>query len=201
MLGISMRRMRVQHPGGHDELRDGLDIAWWTFLAACFPAMPYIPLPNSPRAVGLLLNSAVFSGFILTGGDDPGVYPERDEAETMLLEFAKNRRLPVIGVCRGAQLINSVSGGTLKKADGHAGTRHKIYYNSSGPREINSFHKFAIDRLGENLEASAVDENGTVEAFHSADNLLKGVMWHPEREVVPDMQDVNLFVTMFKRKP
>lgn len=195
-----MRRIVCDYANGQREIRDGLDIRWWDFLQGCFSGLSFIPLPNSPHATEYLLEECFFSGFILTGGDDWGVFPERDRTETAILEYARTKKLPIIGVCRGAQVINRILGGSLTQIHNHAGTRHPVYFNSGFGRSVNSYHNNAIKSLGKGLECVARDENGFIEAYCSANGLIQGIMWHPEREMDPDVSDLKLFAQMFERK-
>lgn len=194
-----MRRMCWRYQGGATETRDGLDIGWWKFLSICLPEESYLPLPNAPGDINRLFSNIAFTGFILTGGDNWGDFPERDETEIQIFNYAILHQLPLLGVCRGAQVLNQLSEGTLKPTAGHVGVRHPVYFKDKGCRVVNSYHNFAIDRLGENLEIIACDANGDVESFRSADGQMAGIMWHPERDAEPHKSDSMLIAQMFNR--
>lgn len=157
------------------------------------------------------------SGLILGGGSD--VYPElykgqplpggrydrdRDEMEQFWARKAREENLPVLGICRGAQLLNVINGGTLHAdigaafpdADypstlrGHAFYRKTIVIEADSllhdilgakERKVNSIHKQAIDRVGDGLVISARERNGLIQAIEDprADYYL-GVQFHPE---------------------
>lgn len=136
---------------------------------------------------------------------DDDIDEARDTAEYELVRLAEARELPQLGICRGAQLLNVVHGGTLvtdiehsggtahKKIDG-IDRRHKVKLDPGtlirkiirvGDGEINSAHHQGIDRLGAGLVASARAADGTVEAIERAEMkdgpFLLAVQWHPER--------------------
>lgn len=170
------------------ERRDALDQRWAPFLAAC--GQVGVPLPNHPRTALALAEACGLSALILTGGNDlaalGGDAAERDETERALLDWAAER-LPVLGVCRGAQHLAFLAGGQLARVDGHAGTRHEV---APLGREVNSYHDWAIvaPPPGATILAQAAD--GTIEAFRLGNRT--GILWHPEREVHPHPDDVAL---------
>lgn len=153
------------------------------------------------------------SGLIIGGGDDIGaeiyggqVLPDvridadRDELEFELVKMALPAKLPILGICRGAQIVNVALGGTL-----HADI-YEVYekcprmrtvlprkrvtldrksnlYDIVGcdPCRVNALHHQSIDRLGDGLSIVGWDEFGIVQAIEgSGPNFLMGVQWHPE---------------------
>ncbi|MFF8872174.1 gamma-glutamyl-gamma-aminobutyrate hydrolase family protein [Streptomyces massasporeus] len=152
---------------------------------------------------------ARLDGLVIAGGPDvdPVRYgaereprtgppaPERDAWELALIEAALAARVPLLGICRGMQLLNVALGGTLvQHIDGHAEVvgvfgGHAVkpvpgsLYAGVVPEEsfVPTYHHQAVDRLGEGLVPSAYAADGTVEAVELpyADWVL-GVQWHPE---------------------
>ncbi|GAA2765811.1 gamma-glutamyl-gamma-aminobutyrate hydrolase family protein [Streptomyces paradoxus] len=121
--------------------------------------------------------------------------PERDAWELALIDAALAAGVPLLGICRGMQLLNVALGGTLvQHIDGHAEVvgvfgGHAVkpvpgsLYAGIVPEEtfVPTYHHQAVDRLGEGLVPSAYAADGTVEAVElpSSDWVL-GVQWHPE---------------------
>ena len=159
----------------------------------------------------------VIDGVVFTGGEDlnPERYgkaherekcqapnDERDEQELKIFAIAQARQVPVLGICRGMQLLNVAFGGDLithlenakahTKHDGHDG-RHAIVTVPGSViaslcgegAEVNSSHHQAVDRVADEFAVSARAGDGTIEALERADPhgkpLVLAVQWHPER--------------------
>lgn len=208
MIGISMRMTRHSYPAGGEETRDALAQDWWRFLNAALPGVPVVPLPNIGEGITVLLQRLSLSGVILSGGDDWGIFPERDRTETALIGWAERQRLPLIGVCRGAQVLNLLQGGHVRPGfdTTHIRTRHTIRPCAvpawpPAPVQVTSYHACAIrqEDLAPGLCPRALADDGTVEAFTGDNGRLTGIMWHPEREPVPQEHDLHLFQHCFRQ--
>ncbi|MEG0833366.1 MAG: gamma-glutamyl-gamma-aminobutyrate hydrolase family protein [Oscillospiraceae bacterium] len=159
-------------------------------------------------------------GFLFPGGDDinPVLYnekkqtwcgavcDERDDFELRLLERSKMTGKPVLGICRGAQLINAAFGGSLFQDILHDTQKAEIEHWNVKKRaqkvhsidiaegsllenitalqskfEVNTMHHQAINRLAEGFRASAVAPDGIIEAIEKKDcRFFLAVQWHPE---------------------
>lgn len=149
------------------------------------------------------------SGVVLTGGADvaPGRYgqdadgnggyePERDELELALLDGALASDLPVLGICRGLQLINIHAGGDLHQhvpehsrydvrpsTTVHAVTTEpgSTLHGLFGPDvEVNSLHHQTVDVVGRGLTVTARSDDDTVEGLEIDGRPVVAVQWHPE---------------------
>lgn len=169
--------------------------------------------------------SAVDAVVIAGGADvDPGRYghdahettasrPERDEFEFALVRDAAARGLPVLGVCRGMQVLNVAFGGTLAQhlpeVVGHhehqpspAVYGHNRITLAEGSRVAGilgtegkglCYHHQAVDALGADLRPVGWAADGTVEAVEvPGERFVLGVQWHPEQ----DTEDVRLFAAL-----
>jgi putative glutamine amidotransferase len=168
-----------------------------------------LPPDEDPKAAARIVSR--LDALVISGGPDiePVRYgadphdrtgppaPERDAWELALIGTALAGGTPLLGICRGQQLLNVALGGTLiQHLDGHTGPpgvfeRHLVTPVPGTllarvlpePLSVPTFHHQAVDRLGEGLVASAhAADDGTVEAVElpSADAFVLGVQWHPE---------------------
>ena len=115
----------------------------------------------------------------------------RDKHEYQCLEYAIENSLPIFGACRGMQIIAEYFGSTFKKVENHVSSRHKIKITGQSNfsstlhkiENVNSYHNFAIDILGDDLRTVAIcPDDNTIEAIQHKSHLIFGQMWHPERE-------------------
>jgi putative glutamine amidotransferase len=196
------QRVDVAQPAvGPAERRDGLDQAWFRFLAAagCLP----VPLPNHLSLARRMLEELAIDGLLLTGGDSLALYggetPERDEVETALLALARRWRLPVIGVCRGMQLIQHAFGAPLQPVEGHVGA-DQIIEIEGAPARVNSFHRWGALREPDGFDVWARATGGVVKAVRHRTEPLVGLMWHPERLDPFRPEDLALFRILFARR-
>lgn len=179
-----------------------VQIAVWLAGGRALQLKPGRPLPD-----------AQLDGVVITGGHDiePVLYKavsevegkydrERDQFEARIIDKALDGGVPMLGICRGAQLLNVRRGGTLhqdvtkkrrktsnrrtllplKTLNIVAGSMLQKLFGKPQVR-INSLHKQSIDRLGDGLKVAGCDKDNIVQAVEDpAHNFLLGVQWHPE---------------------
>lgn len=190
-IGMTLRRELWEQYG---ETRDSFDISWKSIFIG-IPSV-IVPIPNFPDHVSAFCNELDLDALVLTGGASVGTSSERDETELGLLREAIRRKMPVLGICRGMQMINSFLGGTFEEDDRHVGQRHSV----SGPlfdgfvREVNSYHRLTITSksIADGVTPLAMAEDGTIEAFTVNGLPWLGLMWHPEREFPVNECDLTI---------
>ena len=148
---------------------------------------------------------------------EPGcgrIDPRRDQIELALADLVLGRNIPVLGICRGIQMLNVVLGGTLKQDI----PNHRVSETSDDPiwhdvridpssrlaqiagtdrARVNSYHHQAIDRLADGLVATAWAEDGTIEAMEMpGERFFVGLQWHPEKSLREDELSKAVFKAM-----
>ena len=195
---------RVDNFPERSETRDALDQRLVMFLTVG-GVLP-VPVPNglhieTPEDT---LAHDVFDAWLsvlapqeilLSGGNDIGAYRERDLTEGWLLDYAYQHRLPVLGICRGMQMMAHWAGTRMRLVQGHIRTRHQL----SGVirTEVNSYHSFSLTGCPEGFEVLAKSEDGEIEAIRHRELPWEGWMWHPERETNFSDYDIQRLRDLF----
>lgn len=172
----------------------------------CVHAAGGIPiiLPNLSEALEHYL--PILDGLLIIGGKSdvhPSLYGEpvegaeelnleKDEFELKLIQGALQKGVPIMGICRGMQMLNVYFGGSLHQhVENHYERErynepiHKLHINHSrilpnGIHSVNSIHHQAVKIVGTGLVASALSEDGHIEMIEHLNHPVVGVQWHPE---------------------
>ncbi|MBT4039756.1 MAG: C26 family cysteine hydrolase domain-containing family [Rhodospirillales bacterium] len=197
MITIAVNQ-RVEIHSNVNERRDCLDQRWAGFLLTA--GFNQLLLPNHPLMASRLLSNFQIDGILLTGGGNTRAYggtaPERDDVEDTLIEHALAKGIPIVGVCRGMQVIQSYFDVPLQTVDGHVCAQQTIEIN--GAREdVNSYHDLGTTTTCPQLDVWARSDDGVVKAIRHRDHNLLGIMWHPERLGPFRREDLALFRTVF----
>ena len=180
---------RCDHVAARHEYRDSLDVRLVQWLQQA-GALAF-PTPNKLEpfeGICRWLNGLSPQAVVLSGGNDLGDCPARDATEAALLDYAASEDLPVLGICRGMQMLASREGGTLARISGHIGTVHAIVATQGVelPGRVNSFHSWALVDCPDDYEILAKAPDGTIEAIRHSIRNWEGWMWHPERDTAFD---------------
>ncbi|MBU1566349.1 MAG: gamma-glutamyl-gamma-aminobutyrate hydrolase family protein [Proteobacteria bacterium] len=206
---------RVRGTAGQDMLMSNLDYSRSVHEVGGIPVA--LPTLNEPQAAEELVQR--LDGLVLAGGEDlapalfqqevqPGlglVVERRDQYEWALLQAALAKGIPVLGICRGFQLLNVYFGGTLYQDlaayystevphhSAHLGREalvHEVWLSEGtflrqcyGVETlwVNSLHHQGVEKLADELVPTALSREGLVEGFqHSTARYVFGVQWHPE---------------------
>lgn len=196
---------RVDIWADRDERRDALDqrLCLWLIEAGYLP----VPVPNglalqateSDIVGGMDLEDWLLAvqpdAILLSGGNDVGAVAERDHTERCLLAYAQTRVLPLLGVCRGMQMMAVWAGCALKPVQQHVRTRHRLRGKLTG--EVNSYHNYALADCPADFDVWACAEDGEIEAIRHHTLPWEGWMWHPERENPFQHQDRQRLRALF----
>ena len=196
MLNIGMTQRVFENQ--HHERWDVLAQSWTDFLAA-FSARP-VPIPNRLEDISQFTQDFGLAGIILTGGNDLAAYggqaPERDALENRIILHSLENRLPLVGVCRGLQVIHNYFGGALEQVVDHAGVSHPVQGEDARER-VNSYHNLGFRQTHLDLAVLATAPDGSIEAIAHKRYPIFGVMWHPERNEQFDPSDIEFFRSVF----
>ena len=177
-----------------------------------------VVLPSEIRRDDPARVMSIVDGLLVPGGEDVnpflyheepetkcgGVRPEIDEAWVNAIRYALDNRIPMLGICKGIQLINVILGGTLYQDISNIRGEHVKHLQSyersylthhveldpksrlyqilgeQGEVETNSMHHQAVKSLGKGLRISGRAKDGVIEAAEDEEGLIQAVQWHPE---------------------
>ena len=209
LIGLTGRRKTAGQLVGTPETLHGLEGDWFyadyargVLEAGGLPVN--LPLDVDPELFVDRLDGILFSGGAdieahhfggETKADDDSPEPERDNFELALFERASAQQLPILGICRGLQLVNVASGGTLNQhVPEHAGFTkapdtllHDIKIEDGSvlssiygaEHQVNSLHPQTVAELGQGLHVTA-SHDGSVEGIEHDSLPIVAVQWHPE---------------------
>ncbi|MBL4890131.1 MAG: gamma-glutamyl-gamma-aminobutyrate hydrolase family protein [Candidatus Lindowbacteria bacterium] len=193
-------------------------------------------LDCTAETAAAFLDANDIQGVLLSGGGDvdPRLYGlettnvervmrSRDDFELALIKEAERRHLPILGICRGAQILNVSRGGTLKNIRDNSLLK-SIHFNVAGHsvqvdtgsylaelvgtsniQKVQSYHGQAVDTPGRGVRVLAHSSEGvkeaiefTPESFNDSTGWVLAVQWHPELALTDDNQ-LNIFRELVKR--
>ncbi|RDU67011.1 gamma-glutamyl-gamma-aminobutyrate hydrolase [Helicobacter didelphidarum] len=211
---------RLDNTNTYNEEREVLSTDWGIFFREYLSDFLMLPLSYACDITEYLPN---ISGVIFSGGNDLSLFSDnplsqkRDKFEQELIESCMRDSIPILGICRGAQMIGSYFGSQLTHCMNHT-KPHVVFQNSmtkdSNKRDsthstipkktsfmVNSFHNYGIKKLGDALIGLATSHDGFIEAFKHKKYPLFGIMWHIERKGGLENTEIfDNFLTNIKEK-
>ena len=184
-----------------NEQRDSLDHRLIELVLSL--SMLPIPIPNklitrensTKDQLIAWLTKINLSGIILSGGEDLGKNLDRDNLEFGILNWAKSQAVPVLGICRGLQIMGSWAGIELVEIPNHIKTRHQL--NGKIQQDVNSFHNFSLKDCPSGFTVMAESSDRAIEAIRHTLLPWEGWMWHPEREIPYSKVDIERIRNLF----
>jgi putative glutamine amidotransferase len=189
-VAITMRRSDAT---AYAEPRDAVSHDW----LSTFERHGLIPIlvPSTLADPVELIEASGARALLLSNGEDVGASSERDQTERTLYEHAVRAGMPVLGVCRGLQMINVIAGGSVRPvSDDHVAKLHTVTLQSrlaliagATTVSVNSFHGCGVVRaeLAPSLVPLAHSADDLIEAFEHAEHKVMAVQWHLERTGAP----------------
>ena len=176
---VTMRETTIN---GNEEIYDSIDQNFFLFSKLC--NFEIFLLPNRYKILEEI-NLNLFDGIILSGGGDISQISKkktkRDKLEKDLMEFSVKKKKPLLGICRGMQVIQNFFGVKLEKVKNHVNKRHNINYLNTEIK-VNSFHNFGSYITQDCLKVLARSDDNVIESVQHNKLPIMGLMWHPERE-------------------
>ena len=195
-----------------------------------------LPVAQDKQLIEMQMN--LIDGILLTGGDDvhsllygeephPSlgyINPKRDQFELDSIAIAYAQKKPILGICRGAQIINVAFGGTLYQDLSQISNKDSIKHAQNAPLYVashtieilpstklheifgqthlqtNTFHHQAVKDLAKDFIINAKTKDGVIEGIEKNNYpFLMGVQWHPERMIHHDPKMLKLFNTFINQ--
>ena len=182
----------------YEEVLDKSYIDMVTDAGAVPILLPTLNPTDASRAINHI------DGIILSGGNDDNA---RDAFESRILVMVRDRKIPLLGVCRGFQMLNVALGGTLRRdvfghcLDDGSMRIHQIGIESGSESaaiigaknaRVACWHHYAVDNLAPDLRATGWADDGVIEILEHTHLPIIGVQWHPE--LLPDSDEARRII-------
>jgi gamma-glutamyl-gamma-aminobutyrate hydrolase PuuD len=192
ILGITQR---IDEFNDYGEIRDSIDHRLYNFFSQI--GYQSMPLSNMMRAKDILENLKI-NALVLSGGNDVNFQNKnrnqfsliRDKFEKELLSICIKKKIPILGICRGMQLINVYFGGSIKKIKNHSNKINKIkfcdklnFVKKGKNLLVPCYHNWGLEKndVSKSLDILAESVDGKIECIRHKKYKIYGIMWHPER--------------------
>ena len=194
--------MRADYLSKRNETRSSLDNRMLKWIRA-IGYQPYLLPSIKSIDLNIILRGVNIQGFIISGGNYIKKNSPRYEIERKLLNYSIKKKIPVLGICRGMQMMSDFEGGKLKPIHNHVRVIHNIickFKSDKYPKKVNSFHNFTIKKLSPNFNIICTCTKGSIEAIKHKKYNWMGWMWHPERYKLFNSKLIKISKIFFKNK-
>tara|TARA_B100002019_G_scaffold287406_1_gene299340 strand:- start:713 stop:1315 length:603 start_codon:yes stop_codon:yes gene_type:complete len=188
---------RLDYVTDFKEYRESVDTRLTKFFLKLNIKLLFVSMQNSKKELNYILKYLKPKGIVISGGNDLNRFKKRDLLEKRLIEYGIKNKLPIIGICRGMQIIASSFGAKLKKLSNHVRTKHIVKEEKKSKKRkdkfiVNSFHKYGLCKTPPNFIALYKAEDNSIEAIKHNRLPILGIMWHPERFKIFRMKDIKI---------
>lgn len=175
----------------HKELVWSLEENWYKYFQN--KNINLVPLNSNFQNFKKIIQTKPL-GIVFSGGNDLNFLKKekvnfiRDSLEKKILETVLKKKIPILGVCRGFQLIASYFKCKIIKQKGHVKTIHELKRNKQRYKhklkniKVNSFHNFTVQTLPKSFELVVKHKDGSIEIASSKKLKILSLMFHPERK-------------------
>lgn len=182
LIGLTQRLINND---SYYEVREALSNDWGKLFSNEDIFSNYLPFPLSYE-IDFMKYANLLSGVIISGGNDIYAVNKnelskfRDSYEIEIIKYCIDNNTPLLGICRGAQLLAHYFKLNVRQCKNHIGNH--IVTNNNKSSIVNSFHNYCIFGTNDEILPIHIADDSSIESFKHSSLPIYGVMWHIERE-------------------